>query len=650
MSEPAQLTCAVCGAPNGSGAGACTRCGAQISGPAPARTAGVDYSQFQLAMPPSSEPDLDEVETNLPPAVIAPGPEGELSEEMPEWLRRLSQQQKEASALEEEGADLDESNMPAWLLTLRESPPAEGAPAASEEEPTDSGRGTPPPDGQEPEQQEQPPSPPIEIAAPPEHGEQPEAEASPAAEAEMPAWLSALSAADVEDTEEGEGFELPEWLKAFRERWAEETAERSEPISGESAKEPRREEPAAAPAVISEPVSEREKPAESAKTASVEPVAARPETGDREAAGLLTALLPSAGDASNALAQLEAVVETGGPLAGVGGALPAAEAMTQSRSLALVVAGKPAARSSGGRIFEAVLAGEREATAAAAPATGQGHANRVIYILILLAAVGAFLLPPNVAGMGVMTSYETPTVGFYDQLSGLEKGSSVLAAFDYETGQAVEMDPAANVILGDLARRNIDVVAISTTAVGARLAQTALLEAAAKNPTWLPGQNFVNVGYLAGGEKGLKSLAESWLPPARLDFTHLPVSASPLTSRVGSLRDFALVIEFSGSEDNLRWWMEQVQPSGQVPILAVVSAAVDAPARNYVQSRQLAGLLRGMTGAAELEWLLKQTGPTLRTVDAQSFVLVLVVLLLIAGNVSFLVRQFNTRLPTAAAS
>ncbi|MGE5137857.1 MAG: hypothetical protein ACM3JD_00220, partial [Rudaea sp.] len=438
----------------------------------------------------------------------------------------------------------------------------------------------------------------------------------------MPAWLSALSAADIEDTDEGVGFELPEWLKAFRERSSEEKAESEN-------------QAAAAPA---------------APDVQSEPVVALAETDDQQVGEpSTTTLRPSTGPADGG-PRFRGVAGARPLMAGAGEALPAAAAMTQARALALVVPGKPAARSSGGRVFEAVLASDHELTASVAPGTQPNHANRVIYLLILLAAVGAFFLPPGAAGLGLMTNYQTPTVGFYDQLSALENGSTVLAAFDYETGQAVEMDPAANVILGDLARRNIEVVAVSTSPVGARLAQTALLQASARNPNWVPGVSFVNAGFLPGEEKALKSLAENWLPASQLDFTHSRVSASPLASRIGGLRDFALVIEFAGSEDSLRWWMEQVQPSGQVPILAAVSAAVDAPARNYVQSRQLAGLLRGMTGAAELEWLLKQTGPTLRTVDAQSFVLLLVVLLIIAGNVSFLFRQFNTRVSTAVAS
>ncbi len=338
---------------------------------------------------------------------------------------------------------------------------------------------------------------------------------------------------------------------------------------------------------------------------------------------------------------------TVGPLAGVHGVLPIAFSIAQPHTISAL----GPSQSDGGRVFESVLTaatqGALAPTAATAKPARKSRANRWIYLAVLLAALIPLFIPSDSAGLGLKVNNTTPTAQFYDKIHSLAPGSTVLLAFDYDAGQTVELNPAARVIVLDLAQRHVNVVALSTSPAGAQIAQTILLEAAQQNPNWRRGDNFVNVGYIPGEEAGLRALADRWLPQNQVDFENEPLASLPLADKAGGLRDFALAIEFAGGDASLRWWMEQVQPRQQVAFVAAVSAAVEPQARNYLAANQLAAFLRGLGGAAEYELFSNQTGLTVRTADALSFSQILIAAMIVIGNVVFLFGRLRKSAPTS---
>jgi hypothetical protein len=341
------------------------------------------------------------------------------------------------------------------------------------------------------------------------------------------------------------------------------------------------------------------------------------------------------------------VTELSGPLAGIRGVIPLAHAITQSH----MRVAPSISRNDGARVFESVLATSREALEPQADtaiptievaAPRRVTLNHIIYVLIFLAALIPFFLPADWSGLGLSVTSPT-TAAFYDKVQSVAPGSTVLLAFDYTAGQGVELNPAAQIVTRDLARRGVNVIALSTSPSGAQIAQTVLRDTAQQIPNWQNGKNFLNVGYIPGAEAGLRKLSDQWLAPNQTDFDQHSLAASPLATALKSLRDVALVIELAGSDESLRWWMEQAQPSHQTTFVAVVSAAVEAQARNYSNSKQLAAFLRGLTGAAEYELSLNQPGQTVRTVDAQSFAHVVIFAIIIVGNIAFWLSRIRKR-------
>ncbi len=299
-------------------------------------------------------------------------------------------------------------------------------------------------------------------------------------------------------------------------------------------------------------------------------------------------------------------------------------------------------------MFQTILA-EPLAPAARAPTEAISKPlftkNHLIYLLILLAALVPMFLPLEQAGLGLNTG-SGPSADFYSQLQAVPAGGTVLVAFDYSPGQGVELNPAASVIVNDLAAQHVNIVALSTNPYGAALAQNILGQAQAAQPNF----TFVNLGFLFGNEAGLRNLAPGagtnlnqlalgWLPADRPDVNGTPWGVSPLAQQIRSFNDLALAVIIAGDDSDLRAWMEQVQPHVKSPLVAATTAGLEPQARTYVNAKQLQASLRGLTGAAELELSSNRTGPVVKTVDALSVVSLLLAGIIVLANVAWLVRR-----------
>ncbi len=330
------------------------------------------------------------------------------------------------------------------------------------------------------------------------------------------------------------------------------------------------------------------------------------------------------------------MVETTGPLAGVSGILPLAVALTEPHTL--TTATPP--RTDSGRIFQTLLA---EPLTAAAPAQPETRAARMftsihlLYLLIFLAAMVALFLPSGADELGLLGKdvVSSPGAVFYDQLAALPAQSTALMAFDYVPGQSPELDPAARAILGILAARQVNVIALSSNPNGAVMAQSLLEQAKQAHPDF----TFTNLGFIPGNEAGLKTLALGWLPSTYTDASGVPWNQSPLSKTVRGMDDLALSILILGEPNGLNGWMTQVQPIVKSPMIAATTAAIEPQARIYVNSKQLNASLRGLTGAAELELWSGNSGRAVKTVNALSFVSLALAGIIIATNLVWLMKR-----------
>ena len=681
LSQESGLRCPMCSTPNPVESVFCINCGARL---VPLTAASMPDTKPPappikgLSLP--AKPDLpselsessESSEEPAQPAAPEAAPPLAL-DELPDWIARLRSaettgDEKPESAEEEPPADEtsveDETAVPDWLSRLRAMPPAENAlPAESE------------PEAQVPDWITESSAPPAaeSAAVPAEEVEMPDwlkqarAEPEPTPEpphtdttqVEEPDWLKQPEIGQPSGTDESK---LPDWLRspAVQVSASEEKPEKPAPVteSTETVEEPK----------SAEPLLESLEEAETTETAGREPFVL-PEVSLGEEDDLpdwlrsassseppavpapaieqptpedvpawVAELKPAAFSATPSATGLAiSEIEPTGPLEGLRGVLPLAVAMAEPHRLE--EAPRAPSQTDGGKIFESILAAPAQATAPAAKAARLSLSMRpFIYLLLLLAVLVPFLLPYDLT-QSTFSIAATPAAEFYDTLQQqVPANSTVLLSFDYDPSQSGEMDLQAHAIVRDLIKRRVKIIAVSTIETGPQIAQRILDADAAAADKYVYGSSYTIV-YLPGHEAGLAQFASAGFATATDYVDKLPVAQFLTAAKIKNLSDLPMVIEFAGSEEPLKTWVEQGQGHTGVRIAAAVSASVEPKARAYRNANQLIAMLSGLLGAAQYEALSSQPGIAVISVNAQSAAQLVLVFIIVLGNVAFWISR-----------
>jgi hypothetical protein len=258
--------------------------------------------------------------------------------------------------------------------------------------------------------------------------------------------------------------------------------------------------------------------------------------------------------------------------------------------------------------------------------------RRLIYLLLVLAVFVPLLFGTKWTVSQIQVTPETTNA--FKAVQNLNSGSPVLVSFDFEPGAVGEMQPLTEAIIHHLIKRGCHIVIVSLTPQGPALAQQILRRAAA-GYDYRYGRDYVNLGYIAGQEAGLRAFGGDIWDTLPTDYVNgQPLSMFSVMTRIKKAGSFDLLIDLAGGPEPARWWIEQVQTPSKRPLLVAVTASAEPNVRPYLQSGQIVGLVRGLPGAAEYEMLLGQPGAAIAAMDAQSMAHLVIVLCLLLGILS----------------
>ena len=261
---------------------------------------------------------------------------------------------------------------------------------------------------------------------------------------------------------------------------------------------------------------------------------------------------------------------------------------------------------------------------------------RVIFLLLLISVATPLLMP-----FGLPVGISPPTTSTFKFIEGLPSGSLVVSAFDMSAAVAPECYPQVAAFTTHLKNKNLKIIEVAFDSAGPMFADQALRDVfGASKDHPLYGKNFINLGYIAGGEAAMKTFAGN--PKViQKDFYGKDVKDLEIMQPLSSARDFKLLIVISGSQvDN---FVRQFGDPHGVPIVGAVTAVLVTRVMPYYPAK-VVGYLNGLRGAAEYEQLVKRPGIALAGMDAQSAAHLLVIIFIIVGNVGYIVRK--TRRPS----
>ncbi|MDE0198713.1 MAG: zinc ribbon domain-containing protein [Caldilineaceae bacterium] len=232
--------------------------------------------------------------------------------------------------------------------------------------------------------------------------------------------------------------------------------------------------------------------------------------------------------------------------------------------------------------------------------SGKGLQRRYwLELILLLGMAGALLwgaqVPRGGAGPHALPGLDKA----HRQIDSLQPNSLVLVNWAYDPATAGEMDHVAQPLIEHLLRRQAKLIVFSQLPGGPATARRVIAraEASLQRPsrTQITANLVIEGGFLPGGGASLPLLGAA---PARA----LPVDPSWVDLRerfsIAELGDSgpALTLVIAARAEDVRRWLEQVQPLNGGTVVAATSAVVDPSVRPYLHSGQLAGLVSGWDG------------------------------------------------------
>ncbi len=258
--------------------------------------------------------------------------------------------------------------------------------------------------------------------------------------------------------------------------------------------------------------------------------------------------------------------------------------------------------------------------------------RRVIYVLLFL-----LVLYPLVKPMGLPVSVGPWTQGSFDYINNLKAGDLVVVSFDYSSGGAPDVDPQAVVVVKHLFKKGVRIVGTAFVDQGVLFANK-VFDAWQKQGK-KPGVDFVNLGYLAGGETAVAAFGNNPLKAFPKDNNGNDTASMPIMQGVKTAADFKLIAAFATGAPGPSEWVRQVVTKYKTPYMAGLVTVMAPGAEPYLQSKQMIGLLAGLRGAAEYETALKEPGTAAAGMDAQSMGHVVIIVFVILGNILYLLDK-----------
>lgn len=254
---------------------------------------------------------------------------------------------------------------------------------------------------------------------------------------------------------------------------------------------------------------------------------------------------------------------------------------------------------------------------------------QIIYTLLVISIAIPLLNP---VGLPIGISSTTRDVYNYIENT-LPAGKPVLIDLYYEMAARAELEPQAAAVIKHLFEKNCKLVFVSTITYGPIVFELLKSTAADLFADKTYGVDYVFLGYIAGNEPAVRSLATSIRGTVAVDNYGTPISALQMMANIDKAEDFALVFIVSSGTDTFGWYVRQWYTPYNIPLLFGALSVIGPSIKPYVDAGQAIGMLTGQRSAAEYETLVGRKGLGLASMDAQSFAHALILIFIIIGNV-----------------
>jgi hypothetical protein len=265
--------------------------------------------------------------------------------------------------------------------------------------------------------------------------------------------------------------------------------------------------------------------------------------------------------------------------------------------------------------------------------------RRIMYLLLAL-VVAVPLMRKWTLPVAV-----TPEVrSFYDAVEKTQrvddKGHKQIAIISivWASGTVAENGPQTEALMRHFFKKGVPFAILPWDQQGTTLAKD-IAERVAKEMGKKYGVDWVHWGYRpAYISQFVRALAKNVPATVDKDTYGTPIGQIPMMKGIKNADNIAFVVEATPSA-TLESWISFFGQPYNVPIGYCPTAVMVPEGYNYLDAKQIVGMLPGLVGAAQYESLLHYKGSGLVGATALSTSHILIIVLIVLGNLGFIMAR-----------
>jgi len=263
--------------------------------------------------------------------------------------------------------------------------------------------------------------------------------------------------------------------------------------------------------------------------------------------------------------------------------------------------------------------------------------RRWIFLVIALSVI-----IPMILKLKIPTRPSPIVEHIFEKIEALPAGSKVLLSLDFAPSTVPESLPMSLALTRHLLAKGHRVYLMTLWATGPDMITRAVNVIKADFPEKVYGTDYVNLGYKAGNQGVINSIAANFKTLFTADEAGTPIDQIPMTKEIRNSGDFDLILCVGSGFPGLKEWIQFAGDRMNVPVAGGVTA-VEAPLLYPYYPRQLLGLMGGLQGAAEFEAALVAKYPrflenseeAIKKMGPQTVAHLVILALIVVGNLAY---------------
>ncbi len=253
----------------------------------------------------------------------------------------------------------------------------------------------------------------------------------------------------------------------------------------------------------------------------------------------------------------------------------------------------------------------------------------VLFGILFVALVGPFFVKTKIK---VTPSPEVKAA--YDFVENLPNGCKALFSVDYGPSSQPETHPMVVAMARQLLRKDCKIAIMTLQRFEGIMMGNDVMAYVSNKIGAEYGEDWVMLGFRPGVVQVLTNIGTDFKSVFDRDVKGTPLTDIDWLKDVKTVKDFHFVAVFTASATG-DWWVTITGARYNIPIIIGSTAVVAPSLYPYYQSGQIKGIIGGLRGAADYEYLVNSPDMAMTGMLAQTGGHVVILIFILIGNILY---------------